>query len=81
MLKKSSAVYLIAILSALMVTPAQARPQTFVASYGNDANPCGRVLPCRQFDQGDERDRSQRRSRGARFCQLSCRSRSPSQSR
>ncbi|MFZ1547318.1 MAG: hypothetical protein WAT12_09485 [Candidatus Nitrotoga sp.] len=51
MLKKSSAVYLIAILSALMVTPAQARPQTFVASFGNDANPCGRVLPCRLIDR------------------------------
>ena len=51
MLKKSSAVYLIAILNALMVTPAQARPQTFVASFGNDANPCGRVLPCRLIDR------------------------------
>ncbi|MEQ1583425.1 MAG: right-handed parallel beta-helix repeat-containing protein [Nitrosomonas sp.] len=47
MFQKSPAVYLFTILSALIVTPAQARPQTFVASFGNDANPCGRVLPCR----------------------------------
>ena len=46
---KFPSIYLIAVLSALMVTPAQARPQTFVASYGNDANPCGRVSPCRLF--------------------------------
>ena len=48
---KFSSIYLLAALSGLMVTPAQARPQTFVASYGNDANPCGRVLPCRQIDR------------------------------
>ena len=51
MLKKSSAVYLIAILSALMVTPAQARSRSFVSSYGNYANPCGPFAPCRQFDR------------------------------
>ncbi|MFZ1547317.1 MAG: right-handed parallel beta-helix repeat-containing protein [Candidatus Nitrotoga sp.] len=44
---KFSSIYLLAALSTLMVNPAQARPQTFVASFGNDANPCGRVLPCR----------------------------------
>ena len=47
MFKKIPCIYFFAILSALVVTPAQAKPQTFVASYGNDANPCGRVLPCR----------------------------------
>ncbi|RFC33364.1 MAG: hypothetical protein DID92_2727744827 [Candidatus Nitrotoga sp. SPKER] len=46
---KFSSIYLLAALSAFIVTPAQAKPQTFVASYGDDANPCGRVLPCRQF--------------------------------
>jgi hypothetical protein len=51
MIKKSTAVYLIAILSALMVTPAQARSRSFVSSYGNDANPCGPFAPCRQFDR------------------------------
>ncbi|CAH1193070.1 Copper-binding protein (NosD) [Candidatus Nitrotoga sp. BS] len=51
MLKKSSSIYLIAILSALMVTPAQARTRSFVSSYGNDANPCGPFAPCRQFDR------------------------------
>ena len=48
---KFSSIILLAALSALIVTPAQARPQTFVASYGNDANPCGRVLPCRLIDR------------------------------
>lgn len=49
MLKKSSAVYLFAILCTLIVTPAQARVRSFVASYGNDANPCGPFLPCGTF--------------------------------
>jgi hypothetical protein len=51
MIKKSTAVYLFAILCTLIVTPAQARSRSFVASYGNDANPCGPFAPCRQFDR------------------------------
>ncbi|MEQ1777343.1 MAG: right-handed parallel beta-helix repeat-containing protein [Nitrosomonas sp.] len=46
---KFPALYLIALLCAILATPAQALPQTFVASYGNDANPCDRDLPCRLF--------------------------------
>ncbi|CAG9933551.1 right-handed parallel beta-helix repeat-containing protein [Candidatus Nitrotoga arctica] len=49
MLKKSTAVYLFTILCTLMVTPAQARQRSFVASYGNDANICDTFFPCRTF--------------------------------
>jgi len=33
------------------VAPAQARARTFVASYGNDSNPCTFLSPCRNFQQ------------------------------
>src|SRR5512141_2377174 len=38
------------LLGALFASPAFGLAQrTFVASYGNDANPCSRALPCRSF--------------------------------
>jgi hypothetical protein len=51
---KFSSIFLLAALSALIVTPAQARSRSFVASYGNDANPCGPFAPCRQFDRAED---------------------------
>ncbi|MCE9551132.1 MAG: right-handed parallel beta-helix repeat-containing protein [Betaproteobacteria bacterium] len=51
---KFSSIILLAALSALIVTPAQARSRSFVASYGNDANPCGPFAPCRQFDRAED---------------------------
>jgi hypothetical protein len=55
MLIKLPAVYLLAILCATTVTPAQALVQrAFVASTGNDANTasdCQAILPCRTFAQ------------------------------
>ncbi|CAH1193066.1 Right handed beta helix region [Candidatus Nitrotoga sp. BS] len=48
---KFSSICLIAIMSTVMVTHAQARSRSFVSSYGNDANPCGPFAPCRQFDR------------------------------
>ncbi|CAG9933552.1 right-handed parallel beta-helix repeat-containing protein [Candidatus Nitrotoga arctica] len=49
MLRNSTTVYLFAILCTLMVTPAQARQRSFVASYGDDANICDTFFPCRTF--------------------------------
>jgi hypothetical protein len=36
---------------ALYAAPAQARARVFVASYGNDANPCTFGSPCKTFQQ------------------------------
>ncbi|RFC36358.1 MAG: Right handed beta helix region [Candidatus Nitrotoga sp. LAW] len=49
MFNKSSPVYLFTILCALIITPAQAGQRAFVASYGNDANSCIPLSPCRSF--------------------------------
>ena len=53
MLIKSPAVYLLAILCAMIVTPAQALVQrAFIASYGSDSNTalnCDVTHPCRYF--------------------------------
>lgn len=52
MLMKSSAVYLLAIVCSILVTPAQAVQRAFVASYGSDSNVtsnCPVNLPCRWF--------------------------------
>jgi hypothetical protein len=47
--------YTLALLSAMLVSsysaPAQARARVFVASYGNDANPCTFGSPCKTFQQ------------------------------
>ncbi len=55
MLIKSTSTYLLAILCAMMVTPAQAVSQrAYVASYGNDLNTatdCYITAPCRTFAQ------------------------------
>ena len=45
---KTSTLVLLAIVIALAV-PAEAAPRTFVATYGSDANPCSRPLPCRSY--------------------------------
>lgn len=49
MLRNSTTVYLFAVLCTLMVTPAQARQRSFVASYGDDTNICDTFFPCRTF--------------------------------
>ena len=52
MLMKSSAVYLLATVCSILVTPAQAVQRAFVASYGSDSNVtsnCPVNLPCRWF--------------------------------
>ena len=36
---------------SLATAPANARARVFVASYGNDANPCTFLSPCRNFQQ------------------------------
>jgi hypothetical protein len=36
---------------SLFTTPAHARARVFVASYGNDANPCTFLSSCRNFQQ------------------------------
>jgi hypothetical protein len=47
--------YTIALLSAMLIlsysAPAQARARVFVASYGNDVNPCTFGSPCKTFQQ------------------------------
>jgi hypothetical protein len=47
--------YTLALLSAMLVSsysaPAYARARVFVASYGNDANPCTFGSPCKTFQQ------------------------------
>ena len=41
-----------ALACSLFTAPAQAqRARTFVASYGNDANPCTFLSPCKTFQQ------------------------------
>jgi len=40
-----------ALACSLAITPANARARVFVASYGNDANPCTFGSPCRNFQQ------------------------------
>ena len=51
MLRRTSALAIVPLaLSVLAATDAAATAQrTFVASYGNDANPCSLTLPCRAF--------------------------------
>ena len=36
---------------SLFTAPAQARARVFVASYGNDSNPCTFGSPCKTFQQ------------------------------
>jgi len=36
---------------SLLTAPAHARARVFVASYGNDANPCTFGSPCKTFQQ------------------------------
>jgi len=38
-----------ALACSLVSAPAHARARVFVASYGNDANPCTFLSPCRNF--------------------------------
>jgi len=45
---QTSNVVLLTIAIALAL-PAGAAPRTFVATYGSDANPCSRPLPCRSY--------------------------------
>src|SRR5262252_8898131 len=40
-----------ALTCSLHVVPAHARARVFVASYGNDANPCTFGSPCKTFQQ------------------------------
>jgi hypothetical protein len=40
-----------ALACSLFTAPAQARARVFVASYGNDANPCTFLSPCKTFQQ------------------------------
>src|SRR5215472_11058204 len=40
-----------ALACSLASAPAHARARVFVASYGNDANPCSFGSPCRNFQQ------------------------------
>jgi len=40
-----------ALACSLATTPANARARVFVASYGNDSNPCTFGSPCRNFQQ------------------------------
>jgi hypothetical protein len=40
-----------ALTCSLGTAPAHARARTFVASYGNDANPCTFGSPCKTFQQ------------------------------
>ena len=40
-----------ALVCSLPTTPANARARVFVASYGNDSNPCTFGSPCRNFQQ------------------------------
>src|SRR6516162_9592864 len=40
-----------ALASLLATAPANARARVFVASYGNDSNPCSFGSPCRNFQQ------------------------------
>jgi len=40
-----------ALASLLATAPANARARVFVASYGNDSNPCTFGSPCRNFQQ------------------------------
>jgi Right handed beta helix region len=50
MLHRVSASALVALAMLMTVDASGAQPQrTFVASYGNDANPCSITLPCRGF--------------------------------
>ena len=41
----------VVLVCALYAAPAQARARVFVASYGNDANPCTFLSPCKTFQQ------------------------------
>jgi len=45
----ASCIVLGALAPATLLAQATGPQRTFVASYGNDAQPCSRALPCRQF--------------------------------
>ena len=45
---KTSILVFVVIVASIAIS-ANAAPRTFVASYGSDANPCSRPLPCRSY--------------------------------
>src|SRR5262249_46240405 len=55
MIKVTSLAIAIMLGLGLLVTPAEAQlARTFVSSFGNDANDCGRPAPCRTFQRAHD---------------------------